>query len=116
MPLVSYFIHKQVEKTVIIKEDGVLFDLWKDVPIPIYMQFYVFNVTNVMAVLNGGKPYLTQKGPYTYIEKRQKFNITFNPNGTVSYRQKRIFLFDRSKSIGNESDVFLTSNPVAWVT
>ena len=53
---------------------------------------------------------------FIYREKRQKFNITFNPNGTVSYRQKRIFLFDRSKSIGNESDVFLTPNPVAWVT
>ncbi|CAC5419753.1 SCARB2 [Mytilus coruscus] len=114
IPVVSYFIKKQVEKTVIIKKGGVLYDLWKETPIPIYMQFYMFNVTNVYEILNGGKPYVTQKGPYTYIEKREKFNITFHPNGTVSYRQKRIFIFDRSKSVGDDTDIFVTANPLYW--
>ncbi|XP_052060538.1 lysosome membrane protein 2-like [Mytilus californianus] len=114
IPVVSYFIKKQVEKTVIIKKGGVLYDLWKEMPIPIYMQFYMFNVTNVYEILNGGKPYVTQKGPYTYIEKREKFNITFHPNGTVSYRQKRIFIFDRSKSVGDDTDIFVTANPLYW--
>ena len=48
-------------------------------------------------------------------EKRQKFNVTFNSNGTVTYRQKRNFFFDRSMSIGDESDMFVTPNPVYWV-
>lgn len=50
-----------------IQEGGVLYDLWKDVPIPVYMQFYMFNVTNVDEVLQGKKPYVVQKGPYTYM-------------------------------------------------
>ena len=51
---------------VILKEGNVLYDTWKDLPIPIYMQFYMFDVMNPDEVLAGGKPYLRQVGPYTY--------------------------------------------------
>ncbi|CAG2214867.1 CD36L2 [Mytilus edulis] len=93
IPVVSYFIKKQVEKTVIIRKGGVLYDLWKDVR-------FLSTCSSICLM--------------SPIEKREKFNITFNPNGTVSYRQKRIFIFDRSKSVGDDSDVFVTANPLYW--
>ena len=46
-----------------------------------------------------------------------KFNITWNSNGTVSYRQKRLFHFIPEMSDGNsEEDQFITPNPVYWVS
>ena len=43
-----------------------MYDYWLDPPVPIYMQFYMFNVTNHEEVLQGEKPSVTQSGPYTY--------------------------------------------------
>ena len=43
------------------------FDDWQHAPLPIYMNYYVFNYTNVEDVLKqGAKPNLTEVGPYAY--------------------------------------------------
>ncbi|KAK3591350.1 hypothetical protein CHS0354_040311 [Potamilus streckersoni] len=115
IPLLDFVIRKMVEQNVVISPNNdLVYKIWKDYPIPIYMQFYIFHVTNPERVLQGKKPRLKQTGPYTYSEKRFKFNITFNPNGTVTYRQKRVFQFLRDKSVGNESDIFTSPNPMFW--
>ena len=51
---------------VIISNTSELWDIWCDPPDPIYMQFYMFNLSNPMEVKNGERPYVIQKGPYTY--------------------------------------------------
>ena len=45
-----------------------MYPIWKNPSayLPIYMQFYVFDLKNPEEVLEGGKPYVEQKGPYTY--------------------------------------------------
>ena len=44
-----------------------MYNYWLDPPVPIYMQFYMFNVTNPEEVLKKGeRPSLAQYGPYTY--------------------------------------------------
>ena len=44
-----------------------MYDYWLNPPVPIYMQFYMFNVTNPDEVLQKGeRPSLAQYGPYTY--------------------------------------------------
>ena len=54
---------------------------------------------------------------FVFSERRVKFNITWNSNGTVSYRQKRLFHFIPEMSDGNsEEDQFITPNPVYWVS
>jgi len=63
-------------------------------------------------VLKGGKPNLTQIGPYTYLERRQKFDITWHQNNTVSYRQNKTFTFLPHLSRGGEDDVITTVNPL----
>ena len=49
-----------------ISNTSELYDIWSELPIPIYMQFYMFNLSNPEEVKRGGKPFMVQKGPYTY--------------------------------------------------
>ena len=42
------------------------FEAWKNPPPPVYMQFYFFNLTNPLEVLQGDRPAVLQSGPYTY--------------------------------------------------
>ncbi|XP_060067923.1 scavenger receptor class B member 1-like, partial [Ylistrum balloti] len=114
VPVVDWFIKHEVEQNVVLVEGGATYNIWKDTPIPIYMQFYMFDVKNPEEVLKGKKPFVEQKGPYTYREVRTKFDIKHNNNGTVSYRQNRTFHFVRNMSVGDENDTFITPNPVYW--
>jgi len=84
---------------------------WKDPSLPIFMNFYFFNVTNVDEVMAGEKPVLEEKGPYVYREKREKVNITFNEDESeVSYNEAISFFFEPSKSVGSEDDVVSNYN------
>lgn len=84
---------------------------WESPTVPIYLQFYVFNLTNPAEVSIGtGKPYLVELGPYTYRETRRKVNITWNDNGTVSYKQIRSWFFDEGMSKGKEDDLIISAN------
>ena len=51
---------------VVISNRSELWDIWSEPPLPIYMQFYMFNLSNPEEVKNGKKPDVVQKGPYTY--------------------------------------------------
>lgn len=64
LSVVKVFIYMQ---TVILKEGNLMYNTWRDLPIPIYMQFYMFDCLNPEEVLNGAKPYVVEKGPYTYM-------------------------------------------------
>lgn len=49
------------------KEGSTTLKDWKHAPLPIYMNYYIFNYTNVQEILkNGSKPNLQEKGPYAY--------------------------------------------------
>ncbi|XP_046583231.1 lysosome membrane protein 2-like [Haliotis rubra] len=111
IPIINVVVDKKVRQSVILKEGGLQYDIWKNMTIPVYMQFYMFNLKNPDEVHNGETPDMEQKGPYTYRETRYKENITHHDNGTVSYRQIRVFKFDRSMSVGEETDQFTTVNP-----
>lgn len=48
-------------------KDGTLgFKEWKKPSVPIYKQYFVFNLTNPEAVMEGAIPNVTQIGPYSY--------------------------------------------------
>lgn len=57
--------------------------------------------------------FTAQVGPYTFSEVREKVNITFNSNFTVSYQQKRIWHFVPEISSGHLDDEIFTLNMVA---
>ena len=58
--------NKYFFQSVIISNTSELWNTWVDPAIPIYMQFYMFNLSNPEEVKQGGKPFVVQKGPYTY--------------------------------------------------
>merc|ERR1740131_753370 len=73
------------------------YDIWKDLPIPMYMKIYYFNLTNHEDVLNSNfkiKPILKQIGPYIFKEDHHKDNITFHDDDTkVTYYQAKTWYF-----------------------
>ncbi|XP_022343288.2 lysosome membrane protein 2-like isoform X2 [Crassostrea virginica] len=114
IPIVDYIVKEEVKKTVILKKGNLMYNTWKDLPIPIYMQFYMFDCENPEEVLQGAKPQVVERGPYTYIEKRIKYDIIHNSNGTVTYKQNRTFHFVRDMSVGPDTDRYTSPNPVYW--
>ncbi|CAL1526390.1 unnamed protein product [Lymnaea stagnalis] len=114
-PVIDYVIKEEIKKKVVISNTSETYDVWQDIPIPVYMQFYIFNVLNSEEIQNGEKPAVEQLGPYTYIERRTKFDIVWNENGTVTYKQTRTFHFVPEMSAGNETDLITTINPIIAV-
>ncbi|XP_043270801.1 protein croquemort-like [Venturia canescens] len=96
--------------------DSRSFEIWRDTTdIPVNIEFFFFNWTNPKELKTPGKkPNLVQVGPYAFVEKRQKVNITFHPeNNTVSYLQRRTWHFDPDRSNGSLHDKIVQLNVVA---
>eukprot|EP00057_Strongylocentrotus_purpuratus_P017289 XP_011671763.1 PREDICTED: lysosome membrane protein 2 [Strongylocentrotus purpuratus] len=104
--LIAYF----VEEDVAIQPGTTAYESWLRPPTPVYMQFWVWDLTNPEEFLSGGVPHMEQMGPYTYEELRDKDNITFNPNSTVSFSPKTTYIFRRELSAGPDTDTFRTVN------
>ncbi|XP_060105217.1 scavenger receptor class B member 1 [Heteronotia binoei] len=105
-----FIVKDQVTQTVRIQPNTFFYELWKDIPVPFYFSVYFFNVLNPNQVLAGLKPAVEQRGPYVYREYREKKNITFHENGTVSFLEYRRFHFQPSMSNGTEEDYVLIPN------
>lgn len=103
-----------LDKRLMLVPGSKTLESFKSPPVPIMMQFWLFNVTNSEAVLEGALPVLQQVGPYTYEEKQLKFNLSFNDEeGTVTYRQKKTFFWRPDLSPGvSLSDRITTVNAV----
>ncbi|XP_063591608.1 lysosome membrane protein 2-like isoform X2 [Penaeus indicus] len=98
-PLIFYSIASQM---LTLSEDSKTLEAFLSPPVPIYMQFWFFNVTNPDAIrYHGAKPILQEVGPYTYEEKRLKYDLEWNDDeGTVSYLQNKSFIFVPEMSPG----------------
>ncbi|XP_071787069.1 lysosome membrane protein 2-like isoform X1 [Asterias amurensis] len=110
-PVVQYLIHSEVVQQTMLENGTMGYDLWQDPPADVSMQFWVWNLTNPAEVKKGKKPFLVQRGPYTYREYMPKQNITPNNNGTVSYVTEKSYVLDLNNSIGDPlKDRFTTIN------
>ncbi|KAL1443050.1 hypothetical protein MTO96_000939 [Rhipicephalus appendiculatus] len=101
----------QVETNLVLEPSSEIYSSWQRAPIPIYLKYYFFNMTNPDEIIAGTeKPRLQEVGPYTFLETREKVNITWNPNGTVSYRQVKRYYFQPDMTKGSLDDVITTLN------
>ncbi|KAM3939936.1 scavenger receptor class B member 1 isoform 2-T2 [Leptodactylus fuscus] len=115
--LVPVIMKQQVEKNVRIDpKSGFAYEMWRDLPVPFFMSIHVFEVMNPKEVLSGEKPRLEERGPYVYRERKQKTNITFHENGTVSFVELRTFQFDPDRSTGHEDDYLLVPNILVMIS
>lgn len=111
IPVLNNYIDSQIKETIPLKEGSDTYNTWLDPPVPIYFQIYVLDLQNPIEVVKyGAKPSFTEKGPYTYREHRQKWQISHFNNGTLSYRENRSFVFDLEKSTGPQEENFTTAN------
>lgn len=100
-----------INSEIVLKEESHTFKWWKKPPVNPVMRIYVYNVTNADEFLNNGaKPVLDELGPYVYVETWEKVNLTFNDNNTVSFNQRKVFMFDRNQSAGDEEDMVVVPN------
>ncbi|KAM4053303.1 scavenger receptor class B member 1 isoform 2-T3 [Anomaloglossus baeobatrachus] len=114
--LVPVIMKQQVEKNVRIDpSSGFAYEMWRDLPVPFFMSIYVFEVMNPKEVVLGEKPRLEERGPFVYRERKQKTNITFHENGTVSFVEMRTFHFDPERSAGSEDDYIVVPNILVMV-
>uniref|UniRef100_A0A8C3X327 Scavenger receptor class B member 2 n=1 Tax=Catagonus wagneri TaxID=51154 RepID=A0A8C3X327_9CETA len=59
-------VDQAIEKNIVLRNGSETFNSWKKPPLPVYTQFYFFNVTNPEEILSGEIPRVEEVGPYTY--------------------------------------------------
>ena len=67
-------------------------------PVPVYMNFMFFNVTNPDDMKNGSKPIVNEIGPYVYKEVRKKQHVTEVDRELLHYATYMEYHFDSQKS------------------
>eukprot|EP00891_Asterochloris_glomerata_P007205 jgi/Astpho2/7205/fgenesh1_pg.00113_%23_40_t len=78
---------------------------------PLYVHFYVFNITNVEEVQAGAKPALQQLGPYTYTKHSRKLDARFDVAGRVHFKPYTFYTGPvHELTIGSLADVVYTAN------
>jgi len=83
---------------------------------PISYDLFFFDVQNPQQILQGGKPIVVERGPYSYREYYRKFDVKFSEGGdVVSYNKQTYYVFDAENSVpgASENDTFTLINPVA---
>uniref|UniRef100_A0A8C3X3X2 Scavenger receptor class B member 2 n=1 Tax=Catagonus wagneri TaxID=51154 RepID=A0A8C3X3X2_9CETA len=105
-------VDQAIEKNIVLRNGSETFNSWKKPPLPVYTQFYFFNVTNPEEILSGEIPRVEEVGPYTYRELRNKADIQFGDNGTtISAVSNKAYVFERDKSVGDPKiDLLRTLN------
>ncbi|KRT84850.1 hypothetical protein AMK59_2246 [Oryctes borbonicus] len=90
------------------------FDLWRKNPMPLYLEFYIFNWTNPGDIYKPNiKPHFKEIGPFVFEETKEKVNLTWNDNNTITFNHLRYWYFDESRSCANLSTQITTLNSVA---
>ncbi|XP_071769611.1 lysosome membrane protein 2c [Centroberyx gerrardi] len=106
-----HFLHSMVKKEMVLKNGTEAFGAWENPPPPVYMQFYFFNLTNPLEVMDGDRPAVVEIGPYTYREYRPMEQVNFLDNGTkVAAVNTKTYIFQPNMSRGPESDLIRTVN------
>ncbi|KAG7162957.1 Lysosome membrane protein 2-like 1 [Homarus americanus] len=63
----------------VVSPSSKTFDSFITPPVPVYMQIWLFNVTNPDDIrYHGAKPIIKEVGPFTYMEVRKKFDFVWD--------------------------------------
>ncbi|CAF2310432.1 unnamed protein product [Rotaria sp. Silwood2] len=95
-------LQKQINNNLPLKVDSDQLDSWATPPVPIYLQFWLWECINIVDFIQGAKPMLVEHGPFTYLEHRTKTGVFFSENYTVTYRQPISYTFLRNMSVDDE--------------
>lgn len=105
------FIESKVLDFLVIKEGSPTFDKWSEIPIPIYLEVYLYNWTNPDQVKDPNvKPHFKEIGPYVWTEYRTKEDIVFHDNGTVSFWIVRTWYFSEELTKADLDEMITSVN------
>lgn len=101
-------------QTLTIENGTEAWERFEVTPIPVVLKLYFFQVDNPDEVVKGGKPKVSEVGPYVYKEYWKKQDIRIDETSdTVFYRQGIRFEFDQEASGGrSDTDLISVINPV----
>ncbi|OAF72113.1 hypothetical protein A3Q56_00108 [Intoshia linei] len=108
-------IHKMIYKKLVINEESKSYDMWIKSTTPVYFSFSFYNVTNVPEIFGGAKPIVNEVGPYVYRKQKEKVDVVFTDRGTVRFKEKTVYTFQKEMSIGPETDVITTIDLIGVV-
>ncbi|XP_076266681.1 protein croquemort-like isoform X2 [Rhynchophorus ferrugineus] len=111
-------MYKSIFSMLLTMEPGSFsFTMWRENPIPLTLQVYLYNWTNPEQLFNRTvKPHFKQLGPYVFDETKKKVNITWHKNDTVSYYYLKRWWFNEAKSTNNLTDLVTSIAPVKMTT
>lgn len=96
--------------------DSPAYKAWSTNDPPLRMDLYLFNWTNPEDIYNRSvKPRFEEVGPYRCFEVKEKTNVTWHNNRTVSFLTRRLYYFDEKNSPRKLSDIISTINVVPLV-
>ena len=116
LELANKLIDSQLKSKLVISPNSFIFSEWLNPPIPIYMQYWMFNVTNSEQVIQGQKPTVEEIGPFTYQLYQPKTDIAFYLNSTVSYKFNHALVYESSMSIKDPHSVKITQLNIPLLT
>ena len=91
-------LESQVYENLKLEEGTEAWDGFVEPPVPVYMQFRFFNVTNPDKIKMGEKPEVKEVGPYVYVETRRKEDIFAVGDDQINYAQYYAYSFDGEKT------------------
>ncbi|KAG6451940.1 protein croquemort [Manduca sexta] len=104
----------QLQRMMVLSPTSMSFEIWRETPIPMYLECFMFNISNVDDILAGKNVSLqvTQMGPYVFRETHSKVNLSWNDNSTITYYNQRFWYYEPELSNGSLSDEITTINPI----
>lgn len=104
----------QLQRMMILSPDSMSFSIWRETPIPMFLEIFFFNISNVNEILSGTaeKIKVVEMGPYVFQESHTKVNLTWNDNSTLTFYNQRFWHFRPEMSAGSIGDNITSINPV----
>ena len=106
-------------KSMALIEGERTYESWLRPPVTAHMNAYAFNVKNPEAVMAGKKPILEEVGPFVYKSvtlKDSDDNIKFWPDGTLTYRQRKLYNHVPELSAQDPDKTFITVPNIPYWT
>ncbi|PAA83908.1 hypothetical protein BOX15_Mlig025401g1, partial [Macrostomum lignano] len=111
--LVAYdpVLRWQVLQHIALRNGTMAYSQFISPKVPVRIQFYAFDLQNPIEVINGDRPFVVQRGPFTYAEVRRKEDVSYDElRDWLTYKQNRTYLFLRNESVADDSWRFTTAN------
>lgn len=91
----------QLDKT------SINYKLWLRTPIPMYLEIYLFNLTNAKEFMKNQSviPNFEEIGPFVFKEVNDRVNLVWNNNYTVTFNQTRTWNFQPEMSVNLSTDI-----------